>query len=60
MKTDQYTEEELKHSRAYNEFMIPAQFGNSMCVTLEGLDGSYVSWAVWTLAVIKCPLRGPG
>ena len=46
MKTDQYTAKELKHSRAYNEFMIPTQFGNSMCVTLEGLDGSYVSWAV--------------
>ena len=45
MKTHQYTAEELKHSAAYNEVMVPAQFDDSVCVTMEGLEGSYVGWA---------------
>ena len=45
MKTHQYTAEELKHSPAYNEIMVPAGFDDGVCVTMEGLEGSYVGWA---------------
>ncbi|MCY4078369.1 MAG: hypothetical protein OXH04_23385, partial [Acidobacteria bacterium] len=36
VKRDQYTADELKHSRAYNECLIPALYGDSLAVTLEG------------------------
>ncbi len=44
--SDQYTPEELKASRAYNEGLIRAQYGNSLAVRLKGLDGSHVSWGI--------------
>ena len=43
VKGDQYTADELKHSRAYNECLIPALYGDSLAVTLEGLPSDGVS-----------------
>ena len=46
IKKDQYTAHELKHSRAYNEFLVRAQYRDSLAVTLEGLAGSHISWSI--------------
>ncbi|MCY4026903.1 MAG: LuxR C-terminal-related transcriptional regulator [Acidobacteria bacterium] len=43
VKRDQYTVDELKHSRAYNECLVPALYGDSLAVTLEGLPCDGVS-----------------
>ena len=44
--TDQYTAEELKTSRAYNEILIRAQYRDSLAVRLEGLAGSGMTWGI--------------
>ena len=44
--TDQYTARELKTSRAYNEGLVPAQYGNNLLVRLDGPDRSHVGWCL--------------
>ena len=44
--TDQYTAEELKTSRVYNEALIRTQHGNSLAMRLEALAGSHISWGI--------------
>ena len=46
MRTDQYAAHELRRSRAYREFHVQTNNGNSLAVTMDGLDGSYVSWSI--------------
>ena len=46
MRTDQYAANELRRSRAYNEYHVRTNNGNSLAVTMEGSDGSYVSWSI--------------
>ena len=46
MKGGQYTVDELKTSRAYNELMVRAQYEDGVAVTMQGLDGSAISWSI--------------
>lgn len=44
--SEQYTSDQLKRSRTYNDFLIRVQYGNSLLVILEGLDGSCIGWSM--------------
>ena len=44
--TDQYTAEELKTSRTYNEALSRAQHQNSIAVRVGGLAGTHLSWGI--------------
>ena len=44
--TDQYTAEELKTSRTYNDALRRAQHQNSIAVRFGGLAGTHVSWGI--------------
>ncbi len=46
IKNDQYTSDELKRSRAYNEFLVRVGYGDSLAVTLDGLAGTHISWSI--------------
>ena len=43
---DLYTAEELKTSPVFNEAMFQARYQDGLNVRLDGLDGSYMSWAL--------------
>ena len=43
---DQYTSEELKTSRAYNEAYLRGKYQNGLNVRLDASDGSHITWAL--------------
>ena len=44
--TELYTDQELKTSVAYNEGHSRVGFRDGLCARIEGLDGSYMTWAL--------------